>query len=720
MSSKESLSLLNVMENLTAIVDATTLDTMEVTSNHLLVPRDKEEPSFGVLAGLNEETLAAIRATIQGASIYLRAFYKKMREDSDNKNIMEGMRNIIVLVGEAKKKLERFDRLFGETISELPEYQEIQKFYSERIVTDISQELDVPIFASPEHIAISDEEWQRLLDNWSREEQIEELRGVHYLNDLEVVKADHLYELFYLKNEAGYPFYTQELAKNIKLACDFMPAVDNFVDDPLVQLKSWEDKANQVLATKILAATHKLTEQFYKMALNYKEAPIVSQLHNALMALMLASNPHNLLRQNAKKGCGAYFADFQMFLHEAISHREYQKLYVHEGEAEESAFYKTLFSLANALCFHLYTQSPGKKEVTKKIREFIEKHRSIRRESVSQFLESTFLGFQEGLRYHPSGPIFKAVDLLREEQIPFFNPLHLGNIPNVEALYEGEKPLILLRMASPTKQELIKKAEIIEEFKLFLFVVGSKKEGERVLLINFQDRTSWREHARAHAIEEWSKKAEFASTVATVTFAKETDFYNQAGHYKNIEDAEDFKNQFFEHLQDETTGFYYPLFIKKELFPDFANSLIETVHHTLFQSLNHLSLTQRLDFIEITYLLLELKIVEIVQPHYLVHLSKDGLDVTATTSAALMIFLQSIQGKAWSEPMLDQLLYLLYGPTLIQRQRCVHRERFERVLSLARWLEKSGPLDKKSAHAFSKLFQKETLQMAFTFPKENE
>ena len=50
-------------------------------------------------------------------------------------------------------------------------------------------------------------------------------------------------------------------------------------------------------------------------------------------------------------------------------------------------------------------------------------------------------------------------------------------------------------------------AEITEEFKTFLFALSEKVEHEHFLLFNFQDRTSWREHARVHVLEELSRNA---------------------------------------------------------------------------------------------------------------------------------------------------------------------------------------------------------------------
>lgn len=719
MSSKEGLSLLAVMENLTAIVDAGTLEDLEISGNLLLVPEYDRDVDW-TSAGVNEETLSVIRTTIQSANKYLHAFYKKMKEGEDNRQLMDGIRNIIVMVGEAKKKLEKFDRLFGEKISELPEYQEIQKFYSKRVITDISKDaLRLPFPTPQEHIVVTEDEWDSVLDHWAKEEAVEEIGGVHYLNDLEVVKGDHLYELFYLKNETGHPFYTPELEKNIKLACDFGSFIQlEEAHDPLIQLKSWEDKSLQVVAKKIRVATRKESEKFYKQAFGFKDIPIVTQLHNALMALMLASNPRNLLRQNAKKGCGEYFTDFKHFLSEAISHRDYQKLFVHEGEAEESAFYHNLFILANSLCFHLYTQGPWKGEITKKIQEIAQASTKIDKSSIPRFLETSFYGIQEALKYHPSGPVFKAVDLIREEVVPHFEPVRLGNLPEIEGVLQlGDKNLQLLRIPSPTRQEQTKRAEITKEFKIFLYHVGNKKEGERVLIFNFQDRTSWKEHARALALEELSRKAEFAEILTVVTLAKETDFYNQAGYYHNLEGADDFKRQFLEHLQDENTGYYYPVGLKSELFSEFLPALLETLHEYFFQGEEALTLANRLDFIEMTYLLMELKILELTQPQYISHLSKDGLDLSGSGSAALVIVLLYLQGKKWDGEDAEGLLYLLYGPTLMQRERPLHRERFERLLSLSRCLESQ---DKKAFKALGALFKKGTLEMTPHFPKEKE
>jgi hypothetical protein len=174
--------------------------------------------------------------------------------------------------------------------------------------------------------------------------------------------------------------------------------------------------------------------------------------------------------------------------------------------------------------------------------------------------------------------------------------------------------------------------------------------------------------------------------LTVVTLAKDTDFYNQTGIYHELSDAKEFINHFLEHLQDESTGYYFPVELKKQLFPTFMRDLLDQIHKSIFEGKKQLGLHQRLDFIELTYLLIELKLLEIVQPTLVSHLSKDSLDISATTSVELLVLLSTLQGQKIEREHLD---YLLFGPTLMLRERPIHVERFERMISLLRLLEKS-------------------------------
>jgi hypothetical protein len=319
-------------------------------------------------------------------------------------------------------------------------------------------------------------------------------------------------------------------------------------------------------------------------------------------------------------------------------------------------------------------------------------------------------GLTEILKKHPNGPVFKALDIVREDALSFFDPLHQGNIPAKEWLFiQDNREIACLRLPCPILQEIINKAYINEEFRNFLRALEPK---EHLLYINYQDRTSWREHARSVAIEELSRHAEFAGGLTVVTMAKDTDFYNQLGLYQDLTNAKIFIEHFQEHLSDEVTGYYFSPKLKKALFPKIAQQLLERIHERLFNGRNELNFLERLNFIQIAYHFIELKLIELTEPTLLCFGSKDGLDISGVTSLGLVALLTASQGKKWNEKEIDRLNTLLFGPTLLQRERAIHSERFERLISMVHLLEENG----NYLVDFADLFDERSLNWTINFP----
>lgn len=722
MKEKGGLNILDALENLNTLVDADSLDEIEVTDDSLLIPHKgeaegKKREIYWMKAGPDDQTLDAIKETFRSVHSYLQFFYKKMRKGGDTKRLVEGINTIMVLVGEAAKNLDNFGILFKSRINEFEEYRQLQNFYRNRVIKETFQDFaKLPI--AKERAPLSEKKVELLIDEILPEQQaaeeelqellgedeVEEIAGVHILNELDLIKKDHLYELFYLKNEAGHNFYTYELARNIKLACDFGEfAEEYFGEDPLLQIKNWEDKSLNLAANALLKQGSRLIGKFYKEAMKYKEMEVVISLNNALMALMMAANSRNLIRQFSLKGCHLYFHDFLLFLRQALHNREYQKFLIYSPPSGKT-FFQDLIDLIHTLCLKLFTLPVHNEELRAAIKQIVERSRDHLAVQLSEKLIGANNALTEAFKKHPSGPVFKAVDIIRDDLEHFFDPLFQGNIPSQEwQLRQNDQEIAVLRMPCPILQEMINKAYVTEEFKTFLRAMNPK---EHLLFINYQDRTSWKEHARALAIEELSRQAEFAELFTVVTLAKDTDFYNQEGFYKEIDEAQTFIDHFIQHLSDEITGYYFPSKLKKELFPLFMPKLLELIHKTFFEGKEQLTVKERHNFIQATYHFIELKLIELVDPTYLTLGSKDGLDITATANIGLIALLGLPQKKRWEERESDKLNALLFGATLMIRERVIHPERFERLVSLISLLETKGNYLKE----FKTLFQPETLQ----------
>ncbi len=88
-------------------------------------------------------------------------------------------------------------------------------------------------------------------------------------------------------------------------------------------------------------------------------------------------------------------------------------------------------------------------------------------------------------------------------------------------------------------------------------------------------------------------------------------------------------------------------------------------------------------------------------------LSKDGLDITGVSTAGLCVLLGMKDKGKWSAAEKEHLMTVLFAPTLIHRERCVHQDRFERLIQMLKALEKKTAVLGK----FHLSFDKKTLDI---------
>jgi hypothetical protein len=277
---------------------------------------------------------------------------------------------------------------------------------------------------------------------------------------------------------------------------------------------------------------------------------------------------------------------------------------------------------------------------------------------------------------------------LEKDAYHVWDPLKQHNIPNhLFDLYFNERRVAHVRFAAPVYQEFIHKAVVGEEFKEFLRSYQDAAIKRKHLLINVQDRTSWKEHARCAVLEELQHLPQFKEALTVVTLPFDTDFYQQLAPYHQTNQAHLFMDQFKEHLMSDYAGFYFPPHIKKILSAEFFDGALEAVHRIFFSSRNVLSREHRLNFIEIFYLFLKLKLIEIVQCDSFNICSKDSLDVSQASSVELFIFLKILNQMHLTTQDVEIVNFMIYGPTLLIRERNLLLERFHRMIGAIRTME---------------------------------
>lgn len=129
-----------------------------------------------------------------------------------------------------------------------------------------------------------------------------------------------------------------------------------------------------------------------------------------------------------------------------------------------------------------------------------------------------------------------------------------------------------------------------------------------------------------------------------------------------------------------------------------------------------------MDFIEIAHQFIELKLIELTKPTAFCLSCKDGLDAGAGASALLYAFVRLLKEGSIGDNERQEINQLLYGPSLVVRERIINVDRFNRVLNAIRTIE-SARESLGSAHfammikeAFGDLFKSPILSAQLLLP----
>jgi hypothetical protein len=625
-----------------------------------------------------------IKETIRTILKYMKDLYEKDIGQLRDEETQRGIQALMLLAGEAAQKVDRYTEIFkgekeGESVTELKEFKELQHFYLTKVVQRFQKIME------------REEKWQEEWGAGVEEDRIGVQKGG--LRDLESVRRDKEYELFLIRKEDGHPFFNRALLHHMQLIgqFDFMFR-DPTRENPFLRILMIQDRDAHTSAREILHLASPYIDEYYKEAQKFKQMGFVTAINKALMALMLAGNTRNLLQTAIGKCSLNYYTDFHDYLRNALQSQEYLRFITHPPDLSEH-FLHTLINLSHVLCASFFLRVISRKDMIAFIRMLIERggRGNIAQNQTHSPLSlwNTLIDQDDNIRYllkqYPSGPLIMTLRLFsQDKQLSGFDPLAQLNFPGqMFTIVSDEMHISCIRLPSPMSQHFINKAGVVEEFYGFLRSLGSQKRNQRHLLINLQDRTSWHEHARCFAIEEIQKKTEFMNTLMTVTLPKNADFYMQSGSYLEVNDAQEFKRQLKEQIVSaEQCGFYFPPEIDQKMILKFTNDALEVVHAVFFGGKENLVHKNRLDFIEIFYLLFILKLIETFKPDTISFTCKDAIDTGAAASAELFAFLRMMNDVShWTKEEKDFLLWLVYSPALALRERAIDVQRLNRMTS---------------------------------------
>ncbi|MFS8562999.1 MAG: hypothetical protein LVR00_01145 [Rhabdochlamydiaceae bacterium] len=264
---------------------------------------------------LNQKKIQEAFTTL---NTYLHHLYQKERPQLRDLHVQIGLQAMMQLANEAATQIEKFTEVFKDSThlgKEIPEYQQLQQFYQSKIVTKLKISEEGSSSANNEVLA------------HAHEIAIEK----QAIKDLESVRQDRDYELFYIHQGDGMPFFNESLERHIRLVGRFDKSLASSEQEDLItRMQVALDRDYHISAREILKNIDAQLGDFYKEALKYKHNDLIAALNKALMSLMLAANPKNLIHNaTSQKNCLHYFIDFQRYLREALSSDEYfQLLYV--------------------------------------------------------------------------------------------------------------------------------------------------------------------------------------------------------------------------------------------------------------------------------------------------------------------------------------------------------------------------------------------------------
>ncbi len=633
------------------------------------------------------KTISSVKNTFKAVHNYLEHVYAKEANNLQDEDVQKGIKSIITLATEAADKIDKYSKLFNEkkSIKQTKEFRDLIDFYHNKILKKF------------EEVIQEEESWREEL---AIKEDVADIqrRG---LKDLESVTRDRDYELFFINKEDGSLFYNKNLIRHIRLVADFDQLISTLSgDDPLLKIKIIQDRQYQMKANNLKNFIKKDLDKWINNAGKYRDDQFIFILYKAITALFLAANPHNLLMNTTGKSSISYFNDFKFFLRESLNNVDYQYI-INNYQNDIDVFYKHTLTLLNNICYYIYVNELDKSYQLAFFVRIIQKnelkHSKSARSSISfwnEILDNHEMLYNE-LKKYPSGPLFKMLDILYDTKQNDFDPyLQDDNPSQAFIIHVYNKKVKLLVSPCPTAQKLINKANIIPEFTGFMRSIIER--GERVLIINFQDRTSWKEFTRSFTIEEYQKNAELTNNLYVVTIPKHTDFYLQSDNYIKVSDAEDFKKNLINQIDGkEDCGFCFPKKFNLIDILDYVNYCVEMIHKVFFDKKEILSRKNRLDFIELFYQFLISKMLKISKADYIIFSAKDTIDIPSTSSAAFYSFIKLFKGDLeWNDMEKEAVISSIFLPALLIRERAVDIRYLNREISMLSLISSKMEIDK--------------------------
>ncbi len=732
------LSVLEAIETLSNMVDFD-FDSEARTVDQTQPGSENQEGALTIrsvrsLSGKGaDESIQTVKTVFRTILHYLHQCYLGEKHHNLNQKTLEGIRTIMLLVGEAARKLDACTALFHKqhAVSDLKEYRQLQEFYRTKIAKKVDEEIvsrwlmgflpreekSDTAAAFPPFFARSD------FVQTSKKEELKQpslLESKHVFINLEEMKKDGEYELFFIRKEDGGRFFSEGLLRNMKLVCAIQDYFDHKIN-PMEGIEEVRDRMAQMNARAILKSLGSRLDHYFASLSASKHHAVVQLLNQALIALLLGAQTEHLYKHSPAKNCQEYLGDFQFFLRQVLSCEIYQKWMAYPPKPNH-IFAHEIIEVIRALCRAVFVQLRGIEAAKPFIEEMVKKATGAVLLEKGQEDMATPIGeivadyeaLSKLMRQHPNGPLLRTLETFESRGEWGFDSLLQKNLPNIfaDVCMNGHR-VLFLRIPAPVVQEEIGKARVSPEFLAFLDDCIQNGGESKHLLINLQDRTSWKEYARSRVLEKFSQRDEIKGVFEVATFALNTPFYHQEAPYDFSHQAALFERQFKDLLLDEKAGYCFPLGIDRERLAHFIGGAFEAIHHLFFSSKNVLTKEERRSFISIFYYLLELKLIEWLRPDTVSFSCKDGIDAGPGESVGFLLFFKLLTKKTWDLSDQDAVLLELFGPSLVMRERLMQSSCFYRMVNSLKVVES---VRREMGDSLFLLFVKDRFQPLYQWP----
>jgi hypothetical protein len=112
-----------------------------------------------------------------------------------------------------------------------------------------------------------------------------------------------------------------------------------------------------------------------------------------------------------------------------------------------------------------------------------------------------------------------------------------------------------------------------------------------------------------------------------------------------------------------------------------ATPILSFIHKEFFDNKITLVRQERLDFIEIFYFFITIKLLEVLDVSFAAFVCKDGVDISSCKNGFFYAASKILQKHILENEDIENFLLFVYSPALLVRERLVDSQRLNRTIS---------------------------------------